>query len=330
MMAAPVTARACANIALVKYWGKRDRELNLPAAGSLSLTLAALVTETSVAFDGALERDELVLDGAPATADRVTPFLDLVRAQAKLDARARVTSRNLFPTASGLASSASGFAALALAASRAAGLTLGERDLSILARRGSGSAARSIFGGFVRMHAGKKRDGHDAFAERVDDSLANLLLERVRMVIAIVGGGAPKAHGSRDAMEHTAETSPYYAAWIAQVPKDLATAEAALAAGDVQTLGELAEANALAMHASAIAARPAVMYFQPPTLAALAAVRELRAQGRGAWATMDAGPHVKVLTTAEDADAVASALATVGGVSETLISKAGGPAEVIG
>jgi diphosphomevalonate decarboxylase len=326
---AQVTARACANIALVKYWGKRDAELNLPAAGSLSLTLAALVTETTVVFDSALERDDLVLDGAPVAADRITPVLDLVRAQAKVATHARVITSNQFPTASGLASSASGFAALALAASRAAGLELDARELSILARRGSGSAARSIFGGFVRMHAGKKSNGQDSFAERVDSPLANILVERVRMVIAIVGGGAPKAQGSRDAMEHTAATSPYYKSWIEQVPKDLAAAEAALAAGDVETLGELAEANALAMHASAMSARPAVIYFQPPTLALLAAVRELRRQGLAAWATMDAGPHVKVMTTAEDADAVARALATVSGVSETIISKAGGPAEVI-
>jgi diphosphomevalonate decarboxylase len=323
--AATVSARACANIALVKYWGKRDAALNLPAAGSLSLTLAALVTETSVRFDPALDRDDLVLDGAPASADRVTPFLDLVRRQARLDARAVVVSRNQFPTASGLASSASGYAALALAASRAAGLTLGTRELSILARRGSGSAARSIFGGFVRMHAGKRADGADTFAEPI----TNPLVDSVRMVIAIVGGGAPKTHGSRDAMDHTAATSPYYASWITQVPKDLAAAEAALAAGDVQALGELAEANALAMHASAMAARPAVIYFQPPTLGALAAVRELRAQGRAAWATMDAGPHVKVLTTPGDADTVARALASVPGVTDTMISNAGGPAEVI-
>jgi diphosphomevalonate decarboxylase len=324
-----VSARACANIALVKYWGKRDAALNLPAAGSLSLTLAGLVTETSVVFDPDLERDDFMLDGAPAEADRVTPFLDLVRRQARLEARAVVVSRNQFPTASGLASSASGYAALALAASRAAGLTLGTRDLSILARRGSGSAARSIFGGFVRMNAGKRADGHDSYAEPVDSPLADQLVGRVRMVIAVVGGGVPKTHGSRDAMDHTAATSPYYESWIKQVPKDLAAAESALAAGDVQTLGELAEANALAMHASAIAARPGVIYFQPPTLAVLAAVRELRAQGREAWATMDAGPHVKVLTTAEDADEVARALSTVTGVTGTMISKAGGPAEVI-
>ncbi len=325
MSATPVTARACANIALVKYWGKRDARLNLPAAGSLSLTLAALVTETTVAFDPALAEDELVLDGAPAPASRVTPFLDLVRERAGHATRARVVSRNDFPTASGLASSASGFAALALAASRAAGLELDARGLSILARRGSGSAARSILGGFVRMHAGSRDDGSDAFATPIESPLA----DRVRMVIAIVGGGAPKTHGSRDAMDHTAATSPFYASWIALVPRDLEAAEAAIARGDVQALGELAEANALAMHASAIAARPAVIYWQPASLAALAAVRDLRANGHAAWATMDAGPHVKVLTTADDAAAVARALAAVPGVTETTISTAGGPAQVI-
>ncbi|HEX3761613.1 MAG TPA: diphosphomevalonate decarboxylase [Kofleriaceae bacterium] len=281
------TARACANIALVKYWGKRPGPLNLPAAGSLSLTLDALVTTTQVAFDPALAADELVLDGRaarPAELARTVELLDLVRAEAGFAARARVVSRNEFPTASGLASSASGFAALAVAAADAAGLALAPRALSILARRGSGSAARSVFGGFVRMHAGRAGDGSDAFAE----PLGSPLTDRVRMVIAILGGGAPKAHGSRSAMTHTAETSPLYRAWIELVPRDLAVAEAALAE-----------------------------------------VRALRAAGRAAWATIDAGPHVKVLTTAGDAAAVAAALRTVAGVGDVMVSAAGGPAAVV-
>ncbi|MFT3691870.1 MAG: diphosphomevalonate decarboxylase [Kofleriaceae bacterium] len=316
------TVRACANIALVKYWGKRPGVLNLPAQGSLSLTLAALVTETTVEF-GAFERDELILDGEPADAKRTTEFLDLVRELAGKHERARITTENRFPTASGLASSASGFAALAVAATKAAGVPLQPRALTRLARRGSGSAARSIFGGFVRMHAGDRDE--DAFAEPI----ASPLLDRVRMVIAIVGGGTPKTHGSRDAMDHVAATSPLYAGWLACVPGDLATAEQALAKGDVEALGTLAEANALAMHASAIAARPAVIYWQPATLAALAAVRVLRGNGRAAWATMDAGPHVKVLTTVEDADHVARALAGVEGVTATTISAPGDGAVVI-
>ena len=319
------TARACANIALVKYWGKRDAQLNLPAAGSLSLTLGALVTETTVAFDPALAADELILDGSvarPTEVARISSFLDLIRAEAKLTTRARVTSVNQFPTASGLASSASGFAALAVAASTAAGLAASPRALSILARRGSGSAARSLYGGFVRMHAGHAADGNDAFAEPI----TSRLLDRVRMVIAIVGGGAPKSHGSRDAMDHTAHTSPLYKAWIDLVPHDLAAAEGALAAGDLAALGAITEANALAMHASAIAARPAVIYWQPTTLALLAEVRALRDRGLSAWATMDAGPHVKVLTSIEHADAVAAALRPI--ASDVIVSAPGGPVAV--
>ncbi|HTR50548.1 MAG TPA: diphosphomevalonate decarboxylase [Kofleriaceae bacterium] len=318
-----VTARACANIALVKYWGKRDAgPLNLPATGSLSIALRALVTETTVEFDPALAHDEVSLEGGKA---RVSEFLDLVRARARIDTRARVTTANHFPTASGLASSASGFAALALAATRAAGLALLPRELSILARRGSGSAARSIFGGFVRMHAGTRADGEDAYAE----AIAAPRLGDVRVVIAVVGGGVPKSHASRDAMEHSAATSPLYRAWLELVPRDLALAEAAIAGGDFPALGALAEANALAMHAVAIASRPATIYWQPATLAALAAVRELRAAHVRAYATIDAGPHVKVLTTSEDAGAVARALDTVAGVTQTIASEIGGGAEVI-
>jgi diphosphomevalonate decarboxylase len=333
------TARACANIALIKYWGKRDARLNLPAAGSLSLTLDALVTTTGVTFDRALDRDELVLDGEPAGPGdlaRTSEFLDLVRAAARISSRARVVSRNDFPTASGLASSASGYAALAVAAAAAAGLTLSARQLSILARRGSGSAARSMFGGFVRMHAGSISPGDPAEPASPDDGSAayaepirSPLVEHVRMVIAVVGGGAAKLHGSRSAMDHTALTSPLYRAWIDLVPRDLAVAEAALAAGDLEQLGTVAEANALAMHACAIAARPAVIYWQPATLAALAEVRALRAQGVAAWATIDGGPHVKVLTTAADAGAIAARLTSVPGVTQVGIAAAGGAAALV-
>jgi diphosphomevalonate decarboxylase len=309
------TARACANIALVKYWGKRDRALNLPAAGSLSLTLAALVTETTVAFDPALRTDAFSLNGATIDSTAITAFLDLVRARAGIASRAAVSSRNSFPTASGLASSASGFAALALAATRAAGLDLPARALSTLARRGSGSAARSVFGGFVRMHAGDTDDA--AYAEPI----ASPLTARARIVVAVVGGGAPKSHGSRDAMAHCAATSPFYAGWLDVVPRDLAAAEAALAAGDLPALGTIAEANALAMHAAAIASRPAIVYWRPETLALLAEVRALRTRGVGAWATIDAGPHVKVLCDVADAETVAAAVRPL--ASDAMISASG-------
>ncbi len=308
-------AEARSNIALVKYWGKRDAELNLPAAGSLSLTLDGLVTRTSVT-PGAVE-DTFALGGAPQDGQalaRVRRFLELVRGPG--GAPARVESANNFPSASGLASSASAFAALALAATRAYGLELPPAGLSALARRGSGSAARSVYGGFAEMLP----EGHAvpvAGGEGWD----------VRLVVAVVGGGVAKDVSSRSGMDHTSATSPLFAGFIASVPDDLAAARAAIAARDLQALGEVAERSALTMHASALAARPAVLYWRGATVEALHAVRALRAGGTAAYATIDAGPHVKVLCT--DATRVAAALAAVPGVTSTLICAPGPAARLL-
>jgi diphosphomevalonate decarboxylase len=327
-MSRSATAVAHTNIALVKYWGKRDAALNLPARGSLSLTLDGLDTRTTVGFDDSLAADELHLGGVAQAGDalgRVSRFLDLVRTRAHRREHARVVSENSFPTGSGLASSASAFAALALAATRAAGVTLGDAELSVLARRGSGSAARSIFGGFVEMHAGERADGTDAYATPVLEAGA----WDVRMVIGVFGGGKPKDVSSRSGMDHTAATSPLYAGWLATVDADLAEARAAIAARDLERLGTVAEASALAMHASALAARPGVIYWRGATLEALHVVRGLRAQGAAAWGTIDAGPHLKVLCAPGDAERVAAALAVVPGMTSTISSRPGGPAHVV-
>jgi diphosphomevalonate decarboxylase len=327
-MSAPnaVTAVAGTNIALVKYWGKRDVALNLPAAGSLSLTLDRLGTRTTVVFDDG-DRDRLVLGGAPADSAataRVSAFLDRVRARAEIARRALVTTDNSVPTAAGLASSASGFAALALAATRAAGLELPAPELSALARIGSGSAARSIFGGFVEMARGERADGSDAIARPLPEGDG----WDVRLVVAITASG-PKAIGSTAAMTHTARTSPFYGAWIAAVPGDLAAARAAIAARHLPSLGAVAERSALRMHAAAMAADPAVIYWNAATLAAIDCVHTLRAQGMSVFFTIDAGPHVKALCRAADADAVAAALRAVPGVNDCLIAAPGPGARVV-
>ncbi len=316
-----VTARAGTNIALVKYWGKRDVALNLPAAGSLSLTLADFGCETTVRFapdaadaDGS---DRIRLAGAPADprfATRVRRFLDLVRARADIRWPADVATSNSVPTASGLASSASGFAALALAASRAAGLRLAPAELSELARRGSGSAARSIFGGFVEMAAGRLPDGSDAVARALLDEKA----WDVRLCVAITAEGE-KPIGSTAAMVRTAQTSPYYQGWLASVPADLDEARAAVAARDLAALGAVAERSALRMHACALAADPHILYWTPGTLAAMATVEGLRANGTAAFFTIDAGPHVKVLCATADAPRVQAALAATPGVMRILV-----------
>jgi len=326
------TARAGTNIALVKYWGKRDAALNLPAAGSLSLTLEDFGSETTVRFvrqtGGGDKRDRVIVGGKPAEpgfAGRVQRFVDLVRTRAGIDLPAEVVTTNSVPTASGLASSASGFAALALAASRAAGLHLSFPELSELARRGSGSAARSIFGGFVEMSAGTRIDGSDAVAHTVADEKS----WDVRLCVAITAAGQ-KAVSSTAAMDLTAQTSPYYPAWLASVPADIAEAHAAILAHDLVRLGVVAERSAMRMHACAMAAEPHILYWNPATLAAISTVIELRADGTGAYFTIDAGPHVKVLCSASDAPRVAAALAGTPGVVRVLTLAPGPGAHIIG
>lgn len=312
-------ARAHANIALIKYWGKRDGPGNRPAAGSISITLDALASNARVRFDPALDRDEIRLpDGADAA--RVAAFLDAVRARAGIGTRAEVLSRNDFPTGAGLASSASGFAALALAASRAAGLDLDGAALSALARRGSGSAARSIFGGFAEMRA----EGDDPHAVPLLDAGEWPL----SVVIAIVDSGV-KAVGSGEGMRHTASTSPYYAAWLDTVAADLPAMRAAIEARDLTAVGELAEANCLAMHGATLAARPGLAYWRPATLALLETIRDLRAGGLPVYATIDAGPQVKALCAPEDADRIAAELAKVSGVKTTRVSGLGPGAHTV-
>lgn len=323
------TAWAGTNIALVKYWGKRPGPFNVPAAGSLSLTLAGLGTTTSVAFDQALESsgDTFMLNGEPLDEKaraRASRFLDLVRKRAGLTCGARVDSRNTVPTAAGLASSASGFAALALASCDAAGLRLSPKELSILARQGSGSAARSVFGGFVLMSAGERADGEDAFASPLVDHTQ----WDVAMVVAITSKG-PKTIGSTEAMQHTASTSPYYEAWLNSVPPDLEQAQQALQQRDLKTLGEIAERSCLRMHACAMAAAPGILYWNPVTVGAIQAVMSLRSEGKTAFFTIDAGPHVKVLCAAHEAAVIADALRVVPGVHDVVVAKPGPAAHLV-
>ncbi len=323
-----VTAYAHTNIALIKYWGKRPGAwpgLNLPAVGSLSLTLDRFGTQTSVTLDEGAADDVFVLDGVDVGASearKVTVFLDRLRALTKTTTKAVVRSRNDVPTAAGLASSSSAFAALSLSSTKAFGLELDDAALSRLARQGSGSAARSIFGGFVRLHKGERDDGGDCFAQPLSSSL------QVRLVVVRTVAGK-KDTGSTDGMEHTAETSPYFKAWVDTHEADLVEATAALVAGDLPKLGEVMEYSTMKMHATTLAARPGFFYFQPATIAVLLAVRALRKSGVGCWATMDAGPHVKVLCAPADADVVAAAMGTVDGVSGVDIAAAGPGARIL-
>ncbi len=295
------TATAHPNIALVKYWGKRDLPLNLPAVPSLSLTLDQFATRTTVTWGA--DADAVTLDGAEATGAaraKVLRFLDLVDPARPPCA---VVSASNFPVAAGLASSSSAFAALALAACAAAGQDLDPTRLSVLARQGSGSACRSLWGGFVEWTLGERADGFDSRGVPV----APPGHWDVAMVVGVVSEGK-KPVGSTEGMERSRLTSPYYGAWVATAAADVAVAREAVLARDLERLGEVMEASTFKMHATMHTARPPIFYQAPGTLACLHAVFALRRAGVGAWATMDAGPQVKVLCAREDAEEVAAAL----------------------
>ena len=318
-------ARAHANIAIAKYWGKSDVENNLPAVPSVSVTLSALTTTTTVRFSQELEQDELELNGAPASADamrRATRMLNQVRELAGITHRAKIQSANDFPTASGLASSASAFAALSLASMRAAGLSIDRTLASDMARRASASAARSVWGGFVRLPAGSPGMTSLAAQQIAPPDHGDL------SVVVAVTTEAKKATGSTDGMQHTSKTSPYYAAWIELSHVLSERVERAIMNRDLRELGEAAEHSALAMHACAMGAAPAILYFEPSTIACLKAVRALRASGIDAYATIDAGPHVKVITTSAHKEAVKAHMEKVPGVLRTIVSGVGGDAQV--
>jgi diphosphomevalonate decarboxylase len=319
------SARACANIALAKYWGKADLKSNVPAVPSISLTLDQLVTETRVRFDPSLPSDLVRLDGRRATdaeAARVVTMLDRVRLEARLRCSARVTSHNHFPTAAGLASSASGFAALAGAARAAAGLRFNPRRLSALARASSASAARSIYGGFVELPAGKRGD-----VDLAARPIAPPEHWSLRLVVALTEPGKKKV-GSTEGMERSRKTSPYYLAWVNQAPRWSRKIKRAIADRDLDTLGAAMEQSTLAFHCCAMTSDPPILYWAPATLSALATVRGLRERGVSVWATMDAGPHVKALCNVGDATRVRQSLDRTEGVTRTWVAKPGPGVEV--
>ncbi len=319
------SARACANIALAKYWGKSDVKRNVPAVPSISMTLDQLVTETKVRFDSSLAVDNVRLDGRRASTEeaaRVVAMLDRVRREARLRLRARVSSHNHFPTAAGLASSASGFAALAAAASAAAGLRVSSRRLSALARASSASAARSIYGGFVELPAGDRGDADLAARQIATPAHWNL-----RLIVAQTVSG-PKKVGSTEGMERSRKTSPYYQTWLERAPAWARKVKRAIKERDLDALGTAMEQSTLAFHCCAITSTPSIFYWAPQTLTALETVYGLRERGVSAWATMDAGPHVKTLCDASDAARVRQALDRTAGVTRTWVTKPGPGVEV--
>jgi diphosphomevalonate decarboxylase len=319
------TYEAPPNIALVKYWGVRDPERMLPFNSSLSVTLERFRSRTSVRFDPSLTEDRVVLNGAPASAgprEGVVRFLDSVRALAGMTAGADVRSSNNFPTASGLASSASGFAALAGAATAAAGLRFSGRALSRLARYGSGSAARSIFGGFVEWRAGTRPDGADCYARPLFGpghwpALVDL--------VVLVERAPTKEVRSKDAMQLTVRTSPEYARRLSELPARLRAIRRAIAVRDPRRLFPVVMEECDSFRAVCETTRPSLDYLTATSRAVLAEVRTLNREAGSPIAayTHDAGAHVHVFTLARHAAKVRARVGRLPGVQRTLLVRPG-------
>ncbi len=318
------TSCANSNIAFIKYWGNRDDALRLPLNNSISMNLDGATTTTTVAFDAAWNDDEIVIGDAPANPAqraRVIAHLDRVRARARIETRARVHSRNNFPMGAGIASSASAFAALTLAATRATGLDLSERELAILARQGSGSAARSIPGGFVEWHAGT--DDASSFAE----SLAPPEHWDLRDVIAIVSV-AEKKIGSTEG-HRAASSSHFLAARLGALPARLARVRRAIRARDLESLGLAIEEDAVELHLIAMTSRPPIFYWSPGMVRVIDAARAWRADGLAVYFTLDAGPNVHLICESKDASQVAARAREIADVRQVIVNAPGGAARLV-
>jgi diphosphomevalonate decarboxylase len=320
------TAKAIAfsNIAFIKYWGNRDEVLRLPVNGSISMNLAGLETCTSVTFTQSNQDDSLSINGSPATGmacERVSAFLEIVRQLAGIDSRAGVISESNFPAGAGIASSAAAFAALALAASKAAGIDLDEAGSSRLARRGSGSACRSIPGGFVEWQMGTGEA--DSYAISIAPPEHWPLID----CIAIVSSD-PKPTGSTEG-HALAGTSPLQATRVSDAPRRLEICRNAILQRDFSAFADIVELDSNMMHAVMMTSNPALFYWQPATLNVMQEVRAARAKGLPVCYTIDAGPNVHVITEANEGVDTANMLRSLPGVREVRTAFVGGPACLI-
>ncbi len=324
MQTGKATALASANIAFIKYWGNRDAVHRIPLNDSVSMNLDHATTTTKVEFDEGLAEDQVFIGGEEAGAparERVVAHLDRVRALAKSKAHARVESRNTFPTAAGIASSASAFAALSLAATAAAGLTLSEKDLSMLAREASGSASRSVPAGFVEWVTGSEPDHSYAV------SIAPPEHWDLSDVIAVVSADE-KTVGSTEG-HAGAMTSPFLPERLNALPVRFHRVRRALLAKDLALLGPAIEEEAIELHTIAMTSRPPIYYWFPATVAVIQAVLRWRAEGLAAYFTLDAGPNVHLICEAKDAEQVAALAGQVPGVQQVLVNGPGGAARLV-
>ncbi|MEC5301280.1 MULTISPECIES: diphosphomevalonate decarboxylase [Staphylococcus] len=298
-------ARAHTNIALIKYWGKADETYIIPMNNSLSVTLDRFYTETKVTFDESYDKDTLILNGevvAENEAVKISKFMDIVRELGGTSAHAYIESENYVPTAAGLASSASAYAALAAACDKALNLGLTGKALSRLARRGSGSASRSIYGGFVEWEKGHDDATSYSFPVEADNWENDLT-----MIFVVINNKSKKV-SSRAGMSLTRDTSRFYQYWLDHVDEDITAVKHAINQKDFKQLGEVIEANGLRMHATNLGAQPPFTYMVDDSYLVMDIVHQCREAGYPCYFTMDAGPNVKILVEKKNQQAVIDAL----------------------
>ncbi|MBI2640987.1 diphosphomevalonate decarboxylase [Candidatus Roizmanbacteria bacterium] len=283
------TAVAPSNIALIKYWGKKDEKLRLPANGSISVNLSNLTTTTTVEFRKDLKKDEVIINGKrdEKKAERVMKHLDRIRKKAKISDYARVVSQNNFPTAGGLASSASGFAALTVAATKAAGLNLSEKELSILARQGSGSACRSIPDGFVEWLDGETSETSHALS-LYPPSYWDLA------IVVVLAGGEEKSVLTTEGMKRL-DTNPFYPIRLSRINEKIKKMKQYLSGKKFEEFGSLVESEALELHAMTLTSSPPIIYWRPKTIKVMKLVQKIRENNVPVYFTIDSGPHVCII-----------------------------------
>lgn len=318
------TATSPANLAFIKYWGNKNHKLRIPNNNSLSMNLSGIETTTTVEFDPDLENDQLILNEQAITGkglERAQTILDWVRKKADIKFKARINSENTFPTGTGIASSASGFSALATAAAAAVSLDLNDRELSSLARLGSGSASRSIPDGIVEWQAG--HDHESSYAE----SLYDVDYWKLHDLVVIVDRehkkvGSTQGHG-------LADTSPMYQGRLDSLPERIAKLKKALTDKDFTTFGEICEADSLSLHAVMMTSEPYVLYWMPGTIDVMQSVAKWREDGLESYFSLDAGANVHVLCQPKDVDELKKRLTNLRGVQEILVSQVGPGARVV-
>ncbi len=319
-----VTVKSPANIAFIKFWGKKDSKLNLPFNNSISMNLSNCYTITTVEFDEKLREDKITVDGNKLTSakrDRVIDILNLVRKIADKRIFAKVVSENNFPSDAGIASSASAFSALALAASKAIGLNLSEKELSILARRGSGSASRSVNDGFSEWVAGTS----DKTSYSV--SIAKPNFWDLRDLVVVVSTGAKKASSTEG--HSVATTSPFFKTRQKNIKKRTAALRSTLLSKNFKKFGELTEEEAIELHVMAMTSKPAIYYWNEGTMEVMSAVRELREKGILCYYTMDAGPTVHVICLSKDESRIKNKLKKLNSVIKIIPNKPAERARII-